>query len=162
MLYAKWWTCAAVVDRLEMMMLLMLQVFHKIITTGHQRLQPLFDCLLTIVVNGNQFQFSHLVYLCEWWFTVTTLVTSGEVCHGTRRKLRQWLNKVFCHWSHDVTECSDVCRHLTAGSAACSSGHFVLCYTNVHFVQMSFCDTWRLYDLLAISMVYLQCSDTVD
>jgi len=31
-----------------------LKVFHKIITTGHQRLQPLFDCLLTIVVNGNQ------------------------------------------------------------------------------------------------------------
>lgn len=28
------------------------QVFHKIITSGHQRLQPLFDCLLTIVVNG--------------------------------------------------------------------------------------------------------------
>ncbi|KAI6075660.1 Protein HID1 [Aix galericulata] len=26
-------------------------VFHKIITSGHQRLQPLFDCLLTIVVN---------------------------------------------------------------------------------------------------------------
>lgn len=29
-----------------------LQVFHKIITSGHQRLQPLFDCLLTIIVNG--------------------------------------------------------------------------------------------------------------
>lgn len=28
------------------------KVFHKIITSGHQRLQPLFDCLLTIVVNG--------------------------------------------------------------------------------------------------------------
>uniref|UniRef100_A0A4W5MSA8 HID1 domain containing n=1 Tax=Hucho hucho TaxID=62062 RepID=A0A4W5MSA8_9TELE len=27
------------------------RVFHKIITSGHQRLQPLFDCLLTIVVN---------------------------------------------------------------------------------------------------------------
>jgi len=26
-------------------------VFHKIITNGHQRLQPLFDCLLTIIVN---------------------------------------------------------------------------------------------------------------
>ncbi|XP_072044277.1 protein HID1-like isoform X2 [Amphiura filiformis] len=26
-------------------------VFHKIITSGHQRLQPLYDCLLTIVVN---------------------------------------------------------------------------------------------------------------
>ena len=31
---------------------LVFQVFHKIITTGHQRLQPLFDCLLTIIVNG--------------------------------------------------------------------------------------------------------------
>ncbi|XP_063868545.1 protein HID1-like isoform X2 [Scylla paramamosain] len=30
---------------------LMIIVFHKIITTGHQRLQPLFDCLLTILVN---------------------------------------------------------------------------------------------------------------
>lgn len=32
---------------------LLVTVFHKIITTGHQRLQPLFDCLLTILVNGN-------------------------------------------------------------------------------------------------------------
>lgn len=32
------------------------QVFHKLITTGHQRLQPLFDCLLTIIVNGTQFE----------------------------------------------------------------------------------------------------------
>lgn len=30
---------------------LLIIVFHKLITTGHQRLQPLFDCLLTIVVN---------------------------------------------------------------------------------------------------------------
>ncbi|XP_014245507.1 protein HID1 [Cimex lectularius] len=30
---------------------LLITVFHKIITTGHQRLQPLFDCLLTILVN---------------------------------------------------------------------------------------------------------------
>uniref|UniRef100_A0A8C2S306 HID1 domain containing n=1 Tax=Capra hircus TaxID=9925 RepID=A0A8C2S306_CAPHI len=30
---------------------LLIVVFHKIITSGHQRLQPLFDCLLTIVVN---------------------------------------------------------------------------------------------------------------
>ncbi|XP_014235010.1 protein HID1 isoform X2 [Trichogramma pretiosum] len=30
---------------------LLVIVFHKIITTGHQRLQPLFDCLLTILVN---------------------------------------------------------------------------------------------------------------
>ncbi|XP_045448270.1 protein HID1 [Melitaea cinxia] len=30
---------------------LLVVVFHKIVTTGHQRLQPLFDCLLTILVN---------------------------------------------------------------------------------------------------------------
>ncbi|RWS09541.1 protein HID1-like protein [Dinothrombium tinctorium] len=30
---------------------LLIIVFHKLITTGHQRLQPLFDCLLTIIVN---------------------------------------------------------------------------------------------------------------
>uniref|UniRef100_A0A672MVP4 HID1 domain containing n=1 Tax=Sinocyclocheilus grahami TaxID=75366 RepID=A0A672MVP4_SINGR len=30
---------------------LLIVVFHKIITSGHQRLQPLYDCLLTIVVN---------------------------------------------------------------------------------------------------------------
>lgn len=39
---------------------LQLQVFHKIITSGHQRLQPLFDCLLTIVVNGK------LIH-CSWF-----------------------------------------------------------------------------------------------
>lgn len=30
---------------------LLIVVFHKLITAGHQRLQPLFDCLLTIIVN---------------------------------------------------------------------------------------------------------------
>ncbi|KAL0964839.1 hypothetical protein UPYG_G00329700 [Umbra pygmaea] len=30
---------------------LLILIFHKIITGGHQRLQPLFDCLLTIIVN---------------------------------------------------------------------------------------------------------------
>ena len=30
---------------------LLIIVFHKIITTGHQRLQPLFECLLTILCN---------------------------------------------------------------------------------------------------------------
>ncbi|RXN08927.1 HID1-like protein [Labeo rohita] len=30
---------------------LLIVVFHKIITCGHQRLQPLYDCLLTIIVN---------------------------------------------------------------------------------------------------------------
>ncbi|XP_028968759.1 protein HID1 [Galendromus occidentalis] len=30
---------------------LLVLVFHRMITTGHARLQPLFDCLLTIIVN---------------------------------------------------------------------------------------------------------------
>ncbi|XP_029312840.1 protein HID1b [Cottoperca gobio] len=30
---------------------LLIVIFHKISTSGHQRLQPLFDCLLTIIVN---------------------------------------------------------------------------------------------------------------
>uniref|UniRef100_A0A3Q2CV89 HID1 domain containing n=1 Tax=Cyprinodon variegatus TaxID=28743 RepID=A0A3Q2CV89_CYPVA len=30
---------------------LLVVIFHKIITCGHQRLHPLFDCLLTIIVN---------------------------------------------------------------------------------------------------------------
>lgn len=33
---------------------LLIVVFHKIITTGHNRMQPLFDCLLTILVNGQK------------------------------------------------------------------------------------------------------------
>lgn len=30
---------------------LLILVFHKVITTGHSRLQPLFECLLTILCN---------------------------------------------------------------------------------------------------------------
>uniref|UniRef100_H3BX91 HID1 domain containing n=1 Tax=Tetraodon nigroviridis TaxID=99883 RepID=H3BX91_TETNG len=30
---------------------LLIVIFHKIISSGHQRLQPLFDCLLTVIVN---------------------------------------------------------------------------------------------------------------
>ncbi len=32
--------------------LVSVQVFHKIITSGLPRLQPLYDCLLTVMVNG--------------------------------------------------------------------------------------------------------------
>lgn len=47
----------------QLSLCLLLQVFHKIITTGHQRLQPLFDCLLTIVVNGDSF--ASLLWILE-------------------------------------------------------------------------------------------------
>lgn len=60
---------------------LLVTVFHKIIATGHQRLQPLFDCLLTILVNGKtrctfnfpvklilffSLQFLHTSKHCRW------------------------------------------------------------------------------------------------
>lgn len=43
---------------------LLIIVFHKIITTGHQRLQPLFDCLLTILVNGEKTSYIFLIVKC--------------------------------------------------------------------------------------------------
>ena len=53
---------------------LLIIVFHKIITTGHQRLQPLFDCLLTILVNGQS--------LAGWlvWLTVVGRILC-ELCY---------------------------------------------------------------------------------
>ena len=48
-----------------------MQVFHKIITTGHQRLQPLFDCLLTIIVNG---EWETIVHVFPLWIFIR------EVC----------------------------------------------------------------------------------
>lgn len=51
---------------------LLIIVFHKIITTGHQRLQPLFDCLLTILVNGRHDLFLFSSYeesiVCVYFF----------------------------------------------------------------------------------------------
>ncbi|CAH2244567.1 jg11685 [Pararge aegeria aegeria] len=43
---------------------LLVVVFHKIITTGHQRLQPLFDCLLTILVNAFCLQIQTFTAYC--------------------------------------------------------------------------------------------------
>lgn len=61
------------------------QVFHKIITSGHQRLQPLFDCLLTIVVNGEHRvgrnhspQCSHSLSLCPCLCSLTL----ASACYG--------------------------------------------------------------------------------
>lgn len=55
---------------------LLVQIFHKIITCGHQRLHPLFDCLLTIIVNSKyacrqccllvESWCKHIFYLCSF------------------------------------------------------------------------------------------------
>jgi len=53
---------------------LLITVFHKIIATGHQRLQPLFDCLLTILVNGKNYKlylfFNFILIFIYFSFTI--------------------------------------------------------------------------------------------
>ncbi|GIZ04126.1 protein HID1 [Caerostris extrusa] len=67
---------------------LLIIVFHKIITTGHQRLQPLFDCLLTIVVNVSPYlktlsmvASTKLLHLLEAFSTPWYLYTSPSNHH---------------------------------------------------------------------------------
>uniref|UniRef100_A0A2K6NYK2 HID1 domain containing n=1 Tax=Rhinopithecus roxellana TaxID=61622 RepID=A0A2K6NYK2_RHIRO len=64
------------------------QVFHKIITSGHQRLQPLFDCLLTIVVNVSPYLKSlsmvtanKLLHLLEAFSTTWFLFSAAQNHH---------------------------------------------------------------------------------
>lgn len=64
---------------------LLITVFHKIITTGHQRLQPLFDCLLTILVNGKlifHFKFGQNKQKSTFFssFTIFKNVINGGEC----------------------------------------------------------------------------------
>ncbi|XP_060700349.1 protein HID1 isoform X1 [Hemiscyllium ocellatum] len=67
---------------------LLIIVFHKIITSGHQRLQPLFDCLLTIVVNVSPYLKSlsmvaanKLLHLLEAFSTTWFLFTASQNHH---------------------------------------------------------------------------------
>eukprot|EP00064_Thunnus_orientalis_P006296 superscaffoldBa00000651_g6312 len=67
---------------------LLIVVFHKIITTGHQRLQPLFDCLLTIVVNVSPYLKSlsmvaanKLLHLLEAFSTSWYLFSAAQNHH---------------------------------------------------------------------------------
>ncbi|KAG7491219.1 hypothetical protein MATL_G00000590 [Megalops atlanticus] len=67
---------------------LLIIVFHKIITSGHQRLQPLFDCLLTIIVNVSPYLKSlsmvaanKLLHLLEAFSTTWFLFSSSQNHH---------------------------------------------------------------------------------
>uniref|UniRef100_A0A8D3AGQ6 HID1 domain containing n=1 Tax=Scophthalmus maximus TaxID=52904 RepID=A0A8D3AGQ6_SCOMX len=64
---------------------LLIVIFHKIITSGHQRLQPLFDCLLTIIVNISPYMKSlsmvaanKLLHLLEAFSTPWFLFSSTQ------------------------------------------------------------------------------------
>ncbi|TSK87570.1 Protein HID1 [Bagarius yarrelli] len=67
---------------------LLIVVFHKIITSGHQRLQPLFDCLLTIIVNVSPYLKSlsmvaanKLLHLLEAFSTSWFLFSAAQNHH---------------------------------------------------------------------------------
>uniref|UniRef100_A0A8C4Z9L2 HID1 domain containing n=1 Tax=Gadus morhua TaxID=8049 RepID=A0A8C4Z9L2_GADMO len=67
---------------------LLIVIFHKIITSGHQRLQPLYDCLLTIIVNVSPYLKSlsmvaanKLLHLLEAFSTPWFLFTSAQNHH---------------------------------------------------------------------------------
>ncbi|CAJ1081467.1 protein HID1-like [Xyrichtys novacula] len=67
---------------------LLIVIFHKIITGGHQRLQPLFDCLLTIIVNISPYLKSlsmvaanKLLHLLEAFSTPWFLFSSPQNHH---------------------------------------------------------------------------------
>ncbi|KAM9424029.1 protein HID1b [Pholidichthys leucotaenia] len=67
---------------------LLIVIFHKIISSGHQRLQPLFDCLLTIIVNISPYlkslsmvAASKLLHLLEAFSTPWFLFSSPKNHH---------------------------------------------------------------------------------
>ncbi|XP_028976324.2 protein HID1 isoform X2 [Esox lucius] len=67
---------------------LLIVIFHKIITGGHQRLQPLFDCLLTVIVNVSPYLKSlsmvaanKLLHLLEAFSTNWFLFSSSQNHH---------------------------------------------------------------------------------
>ncbi|CAL1599846.1 unnamed protein product [Knipowitschia caucasica] len=67
---------------------LLIVIFHKIMTCGHQRLQPLFDCLLTIIVNISPYlkslsmvAASKLLHLLEAFSTPRFLFSSSQNNH---------------------------------------------------------------------------------
>ncbi|XP_056153500.1 protein HID1-like [Lampris incognitus] len=67
---------------------LLILIFHKIITSGHQSLQPLFDCLLTITVNVSPYLKSlsmvaanKLLHLLEAFSSSSYLFSSSQNHH---------------------------------------------------------------------------------
>jgi hypothetical protein len=79
---------------------LLIIVFHKIITTGHQRLQPLFDCLLTILCNISPYLKSmsmtaacKLIHLVEA-FSTPWFLMSNQTNHNLVFFLLEMLNNL--------------------------------------------------------------------
>ncbi|KAM6897473.1 protein HID1b [Xenentodon cancila] len=67
---------------------LLIVIFHKVITSGHQRLHPLFDCLLTIIVNISPYLKSlsmvaanKLLHLLEAFSTPWFLLSASQNHH---------------------------------------------------------------------------------
>ncbi|CAI5765989.1 HID1 domain containing [Podarcis lilfordi] len=88
---------------------LLIIVFHKIITSGHQRLQPLFDCLLTIIVNVSPYLKSlsmvaanKLLHLLEAFSTTWFLFSSVQNHHLVFFLLEVFNNIIQYQFDDDV------------------------------------------------------------
>jgi len=119
---------------------LLVIVFHKIVTTGHQRLQPLFDCLLTILCNVSPYVKSlsmiaavKLLHLLEAFTTPWFLFSSPNNHHlvfflleifnniiqyqfdGNSNLVYSIIRKrqVFHHLANLPTDCGAINRTLT-------------------------------------------------
>jgi hypothetical protein len=79
---------------------LLVAIFFQIITTGHQRLQPLFDCLLTILCNISPYLKSmsmtaacKLIHLVEA-FSTPWFLMSNQTNHNLVFFLLEMLNNI--------------------------------------------------------------------
>ncbi len=128
---------------------LLIIVFHKIITTGHQRLQPLFDCLLTILCNVSPYIKSmsmiaacKLLHLLEAFSTPWFLFSSPTNHHHVFFLLEIFNNiiqyqfdgnanlvysiirkrQVFHHLANLPTDCGSINKTLTKRTATGAGG----------------------------------------
>ncbi|XP_029815938.1 protein HID1 [Manacus vitellinus] len=109
---------------------LLIIVFHKIITSGHQRLQPLFDCLLTIVVNVSPYLKSlsmvaanKLLHLLEA-FSTTWFLFSAVQNHHLVFFLLEVFNNIIQYQFDGKKEASHSRRDRRRLSSASSSAQW--------------------------------------
>ena len=70
-------------------------MFHKIITSGMPRLQPLYDCLLTIMVNSESIVQSVVMFCCY----------KTQWCHRLFGLWHHWVQLLCCIWSYKTQWC---------------------------------------------------------
>ncbi|CAB1338622.1 unnamed protein product [Coregonus sp. 'balchen'] len=107
---------------------LLIVIFHKIITSGHQRLQPLFDCLLTVVVNVSPYLKSlsmvaanKLLHLLEAFSTNWFLFSASQNHHLVFFLLERNVFHQLANLTSDPATIHKVKKKSTAGISRINS-----------------------------------------